>query len=121
MAQVAQAAEPAFVGGGRQRVIRYQRYHGCLMAGSDLPQMQIGYAVALALQPVADDRFKISIRIDVQQHGAGRADQTDGQLAITRLPMIPTAGSAQTQFEYIATTKAAMAKTDVAASAMTWT
>ena len=80
VAQVAQAAEPALVGGGRQRVIRDQRYHGCPMAGADLPQMQIGYPIALGLQPVADDRFKISVRIDVEQYGAGRADQPDGPI-----------------------------------------
>jgi hypothetical protein len=80
VAQVAQAAQPALAGGGRQRLIRYQRYHGCPMAGADLPQMQIGYAASLGLQPVADDRFQISVRIDVEQHGAGSADQPDGPI-----------------------------------------
>ena len=47
---------------------------------ADLPQVQIGYPVAFRLQPVADDRFKIFVRIDVEQHGAGRADQPDGPI-----------------------------------------
>ena len=50
VAQPAQAAEPALVGRGRQRVVRYHRDHGGAMAGADLPQMQIGDAVALGLK-----------------------------------------------------------------------
>ena len=71
MAEAAQAAEPALVGRRRQRMIGYDRDHRGAMAGPDLPQMEVGDAVALGLDAVADDSFEILVRVDVEQYGAG--------------------------------------------------
>ncbi len=48
------------------------------MAGTDLPQMQVGDAVAPGLDPVADHGFEVFVDADVEQHGAGIADQPEG-------------------------------------------
>ena len=43
-------------------MIGYDRYHGCPVAGTDLPQMQVGDAVTLGLDPVADDGLELLVR-----------------------------------------------------------
>src|SRR3954465_7621985 len=77
VAKAIQAAEPALVVRRRQRVIRDQRDHGSAMAGTDLPQMQVGDAIAARLQPVANHGCEILVAASVEQHGAGGADQPD--------------------------------------------
>src|SRR5258707_613648 len=49
VAKTAQAAEPALVGRGRQRVVGNHGNHGGAMTRTDLPEVQIGDAVALGL------------------------------------------------------------------------
>ena len=72
-----QAAEPALVVRRRQRVVRDQRDHGGAVAGADLPEMQIGDAVAARLQALADQAFHLAVVVDVEQHAAGGAQQPD--------------------------------------------
>ena len=50
VAETCQVSEPALVGGRRQRVIGNDRDNRRPMAGADLPQMQIGDAVAPGLR-----------------------------------------------------------------------
>ena len=78
MAKTAQASQAALVGGGRQRVVGYDRDHSRAMAGTDLPQMQVRHAVTLGLQPVADDGFDVLVGADIEQHRAGIPDQPVG-------------------------------------------
>src|SRR2546430_3112562 len=50
VAQPMDPAEPALVLRWRQRVVRNKRDHGGAVAGADLPEMQVGDAVAARLQ-----------------------------------------------------------------------
>ena len=89
------------------------------MAWSDLPQMQIGYTDALGLQPVSMTVQDLCPHLRRAARRRTRGSIRTGPIGDDQAADDPEDGSAQTQFGYIATTKAAMARTDVAASAMT--
>src|SRR6266700_398885 len=77
MAETSQAPQAALVGRRRQRMVGNDGYHRRAMAGTDLPQMQVGDPVAPGLQPVADHGFEVLVDADIEQHGAGIADQPE--------------------------------------------
>src|SRR5882724_9300623 len=77
MAETSQAVEAALVGRRRQRVVGDDGYHRRAMAGTDLPQMQVGNPVTPGLQPVTDHGFEVFVDADIEQHGAGIADQPE--------------------------------------------
>ncbi len=77
MAETSQAAQAALVGRRWQRVVGNDGYHRRTMAGTDLPQMQVGDPVTPGLQPVADHGFEVFVDADIEQHGAGIADQPE--------------------------------------------
>src|SRR5712691_3455480 len=77
MAETPQAAQAALVGRRWQRVVGNDGYHRRAMAGTDLPQMQVGDPVTPGLQPVADHGFEVLVDADIEQHGAGIADQPE--------------------------------------------
>jgi hypothetical protein len=77
------------------------------MTGTDLPEMQVGDAVSSRFQPRPDRGLQPPIGIDVEQ------------LAMTALPIRPTAASAQLQPRYMPIRSAPIASSEVAASAST--
>ncbi len=45
------------------------------MPGADAPDMEVGDAIVVALQAIADRGGKLGIRGGIEQHGAGVAHQ----------------------------------------------
>src|SRR5258707_12941114 len=76
-AETPQATQPALVDRWRQRIAGYQRDHGRAMAGTDLPQMQVGHPVTLRLEPVADHGFELFVDTDIEQHRSGIPNQPE--------------------------------------------
>src|SRR5215813_3562025 len=62
VAEALEIAQPLLVDRGLQRRIRDQRYHRGAVAGTELPDVQIGDAVVTLLQPHADRAFHVLVK-----------------------------------------------------------
>ena len=112
--------EPLLVSRRRLRRIGNDRHDHGGMAGTDLPEMQIGQPVATGLDALADALRQRRIGHRVEQDATGGADQAD-QDRITSMPTRPTSGPMKFRPNAQAADRPAIANTEVSASARTCT
>src|SRR5450830_1808593 len=76
VAEVFHFNQARFVGFRKFRLIGDDCHNSSIMARPDLPQMQVGNAVAVDFEPFANGAGKFRIRHDVDQDRAGGSDQS---------------------------------------------
>lgn len=78
MAETGNPGKPALVSSRRHRVIGHNRNNRGAVSGTDLPEMQVGDAVALGFQPFTNCGFDGPVLPHIEENCAGVPNETIG-------------------------------------------